>query len=737
MALLAATAVAGAPRAEAAPQWIEMGSVPGQILDVDPGRILFKQSQSALGIFDRSSQTTTPVAVAGADATEGFLTSHGAIFATVTGSSRRVWELRDGTLVDLGPYGSFRFTLEVAGHFAIWSLDGSAPAPLFRRDLDTATTVTVGNVLAANGPLSGSDLAPNGDVVYFCSSGIDHICRFRSGTNTDIGQPPHTYPYPRTDGTNAAWATRESTEVNGQPQTIDRLEGINALGNPFTVEGLHQPFGDYHYRLAGGRIAVVKSSRVFIRDTDGSETAVSPVSDPNTMDGWALAGFNDAGEVIYRTHIAGQANYFLGKKGANPVPLGVLPSDFEYPGHGYGDYVFPAGSNWYAVIAGSLRRLSLNDGFIDGSETHIVSGPQGDQNGTTATFEFTTTAAGATFECRLDGAAYEACASGKTYTGLDHGQHSFVVRAVKPGGSVETEPASASWAVESTPPNAFDLTAPADGANTRDSTPTLSWEQSSDGGSGIDHYEVRLDGSHAADVNGTTFTFPSALADGVHDWLVIAVDHAGNQRSSPERSFRVDTTRPQSALSASPNPALTGARVTFDASRSKDPGGSGIVRYQWDITGDGKIDRDSGASPHMTATYSSRREIRPSVVVTDAAGNSRRAAVSLSVRPRPPAGRVGITIDHGAVITRDRQVEIGVVWPRNARFVLLSNDGGFTNAKRFPVQRTIGWTLRRGTGKGGSRTVYARFLGGANPNQPYQDDIVWRPASTRAVAQAR
>jgi hypothetical protein len=732
-------AVAGlmvAPRAEAGAQWIEIGSAPGQIVDVGSDRILFRQTDTTLGIFDRSSQATTPVAVAGADATEGFLAPGGAVFATTAGSVR-VWELRDGTTTDLGPYSTPRFTLEVAGGFAIWAQGGFTPASLFRRDLSSHTTVNLGSFEASNGPVNGADVAPNGDVVFYKNFGCGGVCRFRNGASTQLGPIESTFPYPRTDGTNVVWATAQFTEVNGSTQRTDTLKGVDALGTPFTISGLKQPFGDYHYRLSAGRIAVVKDARVVVRDTDGVETPVSPTTDPATMDDWALAGFNDAGEVIYRAHTPDrQAHYFLGRKGEAPVSLGVLPTDFEEPGRGYGDHVFASGGHWYAAIGASLRRLSLTDTPIDGSETRIDSGPEGDQGATTATFEFSSTAAAATFQCRLDGADWENCASPKTYTGLTHGEHSFVVRAVKAGGAVETEPASAAWSVESTPPEPFVLAAPQDGAVTRDRTPSVSWQAASDSGTGIDHYEVFLDGSHVANVDGLAFTFPNELADGVHAWHVVAVDRADNRRSSPQRAFRVDTTAPHAALRASPNPVLTGARVAFDASGSGDPGGAGIVEYAWDIDGDHKTDRRTGGSPRTGVTYRSRREILPSVLVTDGAGNRRRAGVALSVRPRPPAGRPGITIDGGAAVTPDARVDVGVVWPPYARTVLLSNDGGFARAQRFRVRRTIRWKLRS-AGGGGQRTAYARFGGTGNPNQQYQDDILLRSSKRLTVAHGR
>ena len=51
-------------------------------------------------------------------------------------------------------------------------------------------------------------------------------------------------------------------------------------------------------------------------------------------------------------------------------------------------------------------------------DTTITSGPLDDTRDTTATFEFTANETGVTFECSLDSAAYAACTSPHTVTGL-------------------------------------------------------------------------------------------------------------------------------------------------------------------------------------------------------------------------------------------------------------------------------------------------------------------------------
>jgi hypothetical protein len=84
----------------------------------------------------------------------------------------------------------------------------------------------------------------------------------------------------------------------------------------------------------------------------------------------------------------------------------------------------------------------------------ITSGPTGTVGTTTATFAYSDTAAGATFECSLDSGTFKSCATGGvTYTGLGEGVHLFRVSA-QVGGSASSTAASRTWTVDLKPPTA-------------------------------------------------------------------------------------------------------------------------------------------------------------------------------------------------------------------------------------------------------------------------------------------
>jgi hypothetical protein len=84
-------------------------------------------------------------------------------------------------------------------------------------------------------------------------------------------------------------------------------------------------------------------------------------------------------------------------------------------------------------------------------DTSISSGPASNTTSTSASFAFTSTESGSSFECKLDSGSYSACTSPKAYAGLGVGSHQFSVRAKDAAGNVDATPASQSWTVEAEP----------------------------------------------------------------------------------------------------------------------------------------------------------------------------------------------------------------------------------------------------------------------------------------------
>jgi hypothetical protein len=97
-------------------------------------------------------------------------------------------------------------------------------------------------------------------------------------------------------------------------------------------------------------------------------------------------------------------------------------------------------------------------------DTTITSGPSGTVTDTTATFAFSSTEAGSSFACRLDGAS-AACTSPTTYTNLATGSHTFEVTATDAAGNSDPTPATRTWTISTANP-------PPTGTITRESVST-------------------------------------------------------------------------------------------------------------------------------------------------------------------------------------------------------------------------------------------------------------------------
>lgn len=104
------------------------------------------------------------------------------------------------------------------------------------------------------------------------------------------------------------------------------------------------------------------------------------------------------------------------------------------------------------VLAGSDKTkyylhnsLDLSADDTTPPDTTIDSGPSGTVTDSSATFEFSSTEAHSSFECRLDNALFSPCTSPKSYSDLTEGSHTFEVRAIDIWGNIDSSPASRTW----------------------------------------------------------------------------------------------------------------------------------------------------------------------------------------------------------------------------------------------------------------------------------------------------
>ncbi|HVF77924.1 MAG TPA: hypothetical protein VNA28_06480 [Solirubrobacteraceae bacterium] len=195
-------------------------------------------------------------------------------------------------------------------------------------------------------------------------------------------------------------------------------------------------------------------------------------------------------------------------------------------------------------------------------ETTIDSGPTGTVTNASASFTFSSSESGSSFECSLDGDAYAACTSPKDYTALSDGTHTFDVRATDAALNTDPSPASRTWTIDATPPDTTITSGPTGTVATSSASFALS---TPDNGSS---FECRLD--DAAYAPCTSPKDYGLLADGTHTFDVRAKDDAGNVDPTPaSRTWTIDTTPPDTTITTGPSGTVASGSASFTFSSSE------------------------------------------------------------------------------------------------------------------------------------------------------------------------
>ncbi len=291
-----------------------------------------------------------------------------------------------------------------------------------------------------------------------------------------------------------------------------------------------------------------------------------------------------AGEVrLYRTDDAGGLNFTL--LASASAAIGTAPRRLRLESQGNTHRVFfngvlmithvatgPIYATGQPGIAASVfggpqvkilsfegGSLGANPGDTTPPETTITGGPDAVTTATSATFTFTSNEAGSTFECRLDAAAFVACTSPRTLTGLAAGGHTFEVRAIDAATNTDPSPASRSWVIEqtdTTPPETIITGGPDEVTTATSATITFT---SSEAGS---TFQCRLDAAaFAACTSPRTLT---GLAAGSHTFEVRAIDAATNTDPSPASiTWVIDQTAPNTVVTSGPPSPTNSTNATF------------------------------------------------------------------------------------------------------------------------------------------------------------------------------
>lgn len=234
-------------------------------------------------------------------------------------------------------------------------------------------------------------------------------------------------------------------------------------------------------------------------------------------------------------------------------------------------------------------------------DTAITSQPPGSTSSASATFGFSSTKTGSTFECRVDGDGYAVCAGPQEYTGLAAGPHTFMVRATDALGNVDPTPAQYTWTVAAS----FEATItdhPSDPSNSENAS--FSFTSNRAGAT----FQCQLDsGGYSACASPRAY---SGLTEDRHTFFVKASDAAGNEDSEPAHytwavslpapAAKADIAKTFEGLPLAESPAFTMLGVTPGIIRPASPRGLALSLLEGlDVRGNAQLAIAVDMAPYL------------------------------------------------------------------------------------------------------------------------------------------
>ncbi len=249
-------------------------------------------------------------------------------------------------------------------------------------------------------------------------------------------------------------------------------------------------------------------------------------------------------------------------------------------------------------------------------DTQIDSGPAGTVASRNPSFTFSSPGAGpgATFACRLDGAAFAACTSPRAFVGLADGAHTFDVRVTDALGNSDPTPARRAWTIDATGPVTTLLMRPDN--PTADTTPTFTFSADEPA-----TFECQIDGQAPYAPCASPFNGPS-VPGGARFFRVRATDVIGNRGPEATYEWVIDAAGPSLLITTGPSGAVASTTALINWNSSEPA--RFCYRFAGDVAdtctpalaGSGTVTRDGLAQGPQTFT----------VTGTDALGNVGPAA---------------------------------------------------------------------------------------------------------------
>ena len=325
-----------------------------------------------------------------------------------------------------------------------------------------------------------------------------------------------------------------------------------ACTSPRSLTGLSQ--GSHTFRVratdAAGNVDATEATRTWTVDTVAPSTSIGSAPSGLTSTSSAAFGFSSSETgSTFECRVDGGA--WQGCTSPHGL-TGVSDGD-----HAFAVRATDAAGNTDPTEA--TRAWIVDTGAPD---TSIGSGPAGPTTSTAATFAFTATETGSTFQCKLDDGAWATCTSPRSLTGLAQGAHTFRVRSIDPAGNVDASEATRAWSVDTAAPETSITAGPT--GPTASKTASFSFS-SPDPEAG---FQCKLD-----DGAWQACTSPRAmenLSEGAHSFRVRAVDPAGNvDLTEAARSWNVDTQAPETTLGGGPSGHVATGAASFPFSSSE------------------------------------------------------------------------------------------------------------------------------------------------------------------------
>ncbi|MBN8870550.1 MAG: PD40 domain-containing protein [Solirubrobacterales bacterium] len=257
-------------------------------------------------------------------------------------------------------------------------------------------------------------------------------------------------------------------------------------------------------------------------------------------------------------------------------------------------------------------------------DTTIVSGPEEGSLTNDPTFEFGSTEDG-TFECSINGGAWEACESGVALV-VDDGPVNLQVRAVDLAGNEDLTPATRSFTLDATAPDTTIDSGPADGSRTKSTEITFAFSSSEPTDA---TFECQVDdGDWASCV--TPFT-TDTLADGAHTFKVRATDMAGNTDASAAAvTFTVDTVAPVATITTADPAEGVATKVNQPAFEFESDKAGSVFVCRFNQVGEDEADWESCSSPAQPGSALADGDYQFQVRAIDDVGNQQDDPTSRS-----------------------------------------------------------------------------------------------------------